>query len=91
MPQFSFFTSHPKKHVTQDSPLWQQPIPLRLDALLKADDASVSHAHYFQTAQTFLKAHSYAVITRAASERLGCKVQPQDIEEIQIHLQKHGA
>ncbi len=91
MPHFSFFTSHSGEPVTPDSPVWQQPIPLRLDALFKMDDASVSHADYFQAAQTFLEAHSYAVITRAASQRLGRKVKPQDIAEIRVRLEKHGA
>lgn len=91
MPHFSFFTSHSKEPVTQDSPLWQQPIPLRLDVLLKADDASVSHADYFQAAQAFLKARSYDVITRAASQRLDHEVQPQNIDDIRIYLEKHGA
>lgn len=91
MPHFSFFTSYSKDPVTQDSPLWLQPIPLRLDALLKADDISVSHADYFQAAQTFLEAHSYDLLTRAASQRLGHNVKPQDIAEIRIRLDKHGA
>lgn len=91
MPLFSFFTSHSKAPVTQDSPVWQQPIPLRLDTLLKADDAAVSHADYFEAARAFLEARSYDVITRAASQRLGHKVKPQDITEIRIRLEKHGA
>ncbi|MGD9148683.1 MAG: hypothetical protein PVG40_00275 [Desulfobacterales bacterium] len=91
MPHFSFFTPHSKEPVTQDNPLWQQPIPLRLDALLKADDASVSHADYFQAAQAFLEARSYDVVTRAASQRLDRRIKPHDISEIRIRLEKHGA
>ncbi|MDX1708535.1 MAG: hypothetical protein R3274_08045 [Desulfobacterales bacterium] len=91
MPRFSFFTSHSKEPVSQESPLWLQPIPLRLDALLKADDIAVSHADYFQAAEAFLEANSYNLITRAASQRLLRNVKPQDISEIRIHLEKHGA
>ena len=91
MPHFSFFTSHSKVPVTQHSPIWRQPIPLRLDALLKADDASVSHADYFRAAKAFLEAHSYDIIARAASQSLGRKVKVKDISEIGIHLEKHGA
>lgn len=91
MPHFSFFTSRSKEPVTKDSPIWQQPIPLRLDALLKADDASVSHVDYFRAAQAFLEARSYDIITRAASQRLGRKIKPQDISAIRIRLEKHGA
>ena len=91
MPLFSYFTSHSKQPVSPDSPLWKQPIPLRLDALFKADDMSVSHADYFQAAQAFLQARSYDVLTRAASQQLGQKVKPQDIADIRIRLEKHGA
>lgn len=91
MPHFSFFTPRSKEPVTKDSPIWQHPIPLRLDALLKADDASVSHADYFRAGQAFLEARSYDIITRAASQRLGRKIKPQDISAIRIRLEKHGA
>jgi hypothetical protein len=91
MPPFSFFSPQSKKPVTKDSPIWLQPIPLRLDAMLKADHASVSHADYFQAAQSFLEARSYDVVTRAVSQRLNQKVNPQDISQIHIRLVKHGA
>lgn len=91
MPLFSFFTSHSKQPVTPSSLIWQQPIPLRLDALFKPDDTSVSHADYFQSTRAFLEAHSYDVITRATSQSLGRKMNVQDITEIRIHLEKHGA
>ncbi len=91
MSHFSYFTSVSKQPVSPDKPIWKHPIPLRLDALLKADDISVSHGDYFQAAKAFLEAGSYNVITRATSQRLGRKVKPQDISEIQIHLEKHGA
>ncbi|MGD8725202.1 MAG: hypothetical protein PVG00_14775, partial [Desulfobacterales bacterium] len=91
MPHFSFYTSAGKQPVSTDNPLWQHPIPLRLDILRTAADVSVRHADYFQAAQAFLEAGDYDVITRAASQRLDYEVQPQDIAEIRIRLEKHGA
>ena len=91
MPLFSFFTSNSKDPITHTSLIWRQPIPLRLDSLRKADDFSVRHADYFQAAQTFLEARNYDVITRAASQQLGCTLNPQDMTEIRICLEKHGA
>ena len=91
MPHFSFFSPQSKKPVTKDSPIWLQPIPLRLDALLKADHASVSHADYFQAARRFLEVGSYRVVTRAVSQCLNQKIKPQDISRIRIRLAKHGA
>ena len=91
MPRFSFFTSHSQQPVSPDNPLWQQPIPLRLDTLRKVDDVSVRHADYFKAAQAFLESRNYDVITRAASQRLGYGVKPQDLSDIRVRLEKHGA
>ena len=91
MPRFSFFTAHSKEPVNADSPIWHAPIPLRLDALMKHDGESVSHAVYFRAAQTFIEANSFEVMTLALSRQLGCDVQAPEIEEIRICLEKHGA
>ena len=92
MPRFSFFIFHSKEPVTADSRIWHEPIPLRLDALMKQDAGaeSVSHAAYFQAVQTFLKANSFETIRHAVSRQLNCDVEKQDIGEIRICLQKHG-
>jgi hypothetical protein len=92
MSRFSFFISHSKEPVTEDSRIWREPIPLRLDALIKhdGDGESVSHAAYFQAAQTFLEANSFEVITRAVSARLNRNVKAPHIEEIRVRLEKHG-
>ncbi len=90
MPRFTYFTSHSREPVVEASLIWQEPIPLRLDALLKNDGESVSHADYYQAAQSFLENNSYEVIVRAVSRQLGRDVKAPDIEEIRICLQKHG-
>jgi hypothetical protein len=90
MPRFTYFTSHSRDSVTAASLIWQEPIPLRLDALLKNEGDSVSHADYYQAAQSFLENNSYDVILRAVSRQLDRDVKAPDIEEIRICLQKHG-
>ena len=92
MPRFSFFIFHSTEPVTADSRIWHEPIPLRLDTLMKqdGDGESVNHAAYFRAAQRFFKADSFEVITRAVSRRLNRDVAATDIEEIRICLQKHG-
>ena len=92
MPRFSFFISYSKEPVTEDSPIWHEPIPLRLDAMIKnvGDGESVSHAAYFRAVQTFLEANSFEVITRVVSRQLNRDVKAPDIEEIRIRLEKHG-
>ena len=90
MPHISFFISHSKEPVTEDSLIWHQPIPLRLDALTKSDEESVNHAAYFRAAQSFLEADSFKVITRAASRQLNLDVKAADVDDIRICLEKHG-
>ncbi|MGD9078022.1 MAG: hypothetical protein PVG96_01715 [Desulfobacterales bacterium] len=92
MPRFSFFISYSKEPVTQDSPIWHEPIPLRLDTLIKHDGhgESISHAAYFRAARSCLEANSFEVITRAVSRQLNRDVTASDIEEIRIRLEKHG-
>jgi hypothetical protein len=90
MPRFSFFVPHSKEPVAANSPIWQQCLPLRLDALLKNDGESVTHADYFRAARSFLESDSYSIITRAIIEQLGRDVKAQDILEIRIELVKHG-
>jgi hypothetical protein len=94
MPCISFFISHSKEPVTEDSPIWHEPLPLRLDTLIKhdghADGDTISHAAYFRAARTFLEANSFEVITRAVSRQLKREVTAPDIEEIRVRLEKHG-
>jgi hypothetical protein len=90
MPRISFFISHSKEPVTENSRRWHAPIPLRLDALMKHAGESVSHAAYFRAAQTFLEANSFEFIIRAASRQLDRDVKAADIDEIRICLEKHG-
>ena len=92
MPHFSFFISYSKEPVNQDSPIWHEPIPLRLDTLIKHDgqDESISHAAYFRAAQTFLEANAFEVIILAVSQQLNREVTASEIEEIRVRLEKHG-
>ena len=92
MPRFSFFISHSKQPVTEASLIWQAPIPLRLDALMKhdGDGKSVSHSAYFQAVQSLLETDSFEILTRALSQQLHREFKAPDIEEVRIRLEKHG-
>ena len=94
MPRISFFISHSKEPVTKDRRIWHEPIPLRLDMLIKhagdGNGKSVSHAAFFGAVRTFLEANSFEVITRAVSRQLKRDVKAPDIEEIRVRLEKHG-
>jgi len=96
MPGFSFYISHSREPVTEESPIWSEPIPLRLDTLIKHEGPAqpggdtLSHAAYFRAARSFLEANGFEALTRAASRQLDRYVKASDIGEIRICLEKHG-
>jgi hypothetical protein len=89
-PRFSYFISALKTPVTQNSAVWQQPLPLSRNLSGKNGEISISHGEYFWAVRTFLENDGDEVICRALTRRLQQNVKPQDIREIRISLEKHG-
>ena len=89
-PRFSYFISPLKTPVTQNSAVWQQPLPLSRNLCGKNSEISISHGEYFCAVRTFLENDGDEVICRALTRRLQQNVKPQDIREIRICLEKHG-
>ncbi len=89
-PRFSYFISPLETPVTQNSPVWQQPLPLSRNLCGKNGEISISHGEYFCAVRTFLENDGDEVICRALTRRLQQNVKPQDIREIRICLEKHG-
>ena len=90
MPRFTYLTSHSKEPVTADSLIWQELIPLRLDAVFKNEGESIRHADYYRVTRTFLESNACAVVCSAVSQQLKRDVTASDLEEVRICLQKHG-
>jgi hypothetical protein len=89
-PRFSYFISPLETPVTQNSAVWQQPLPLSRNLSGKNGEISISHGEYFCAVRTFLENDGDEVICRALTRRLQQNVKPQDIREIRICLEKHG-
>jgi hypothetical protein len=89
-PRFSYFISPLETPVTQNSAVWQQPLPLSRNLSGKNGEISISHGEYFCAVRTFLENNGDEVICRALTRRLQQNVKPQDIREIRICLEKHG-
>ena len=89
-PRFSYFISPLETPVTQNSAVWQQPLPLSRNLCGKNSEISISHGEYFCAVRTFLENDGDEVICRALTRRLQQNVKPQDIREIRICLEKHG-
>jgi hypothetical protein len=89
-PRFSYFISPLETPVTQNSPVWQQSLPLSRNLSGKNGEISISHEEYFCAVRTFLENDGDEAISRALTRRLQQNVKPQDIREIRICLEKHG-
>jgi hypothetical protein len=89
-PQIYYFLSHLEEPITEDSPLWQEPIPLGRRNSTQMDSRIVCYADYFRAARSFLENDMYAGISMAVAQKLQQDIKPQDIDEIRICLDKHG-
>ncbi len=95
MPRFKYFLSNVKNPVQKGNPIWSAPIPLNRQQSANAfelnGDIFINHGDCFLAARDFLERDRYAVITQSISQHLHRNITSQEIEEIKIILDKHGA
>jgi hypothetical protein len=89
-PHISYFISHHESPLTKHSELWEQPLPLSRNFLVKHGKTSVSHGEYFSAVRSYIENGGSEVISKALSQRLQQNIKPKDIREIRICLEKHG-
>ncbi|MBF0412693.1 MAG: hypothetical protein HQK70_08280 [Desulfamplus sp.] len=83
-PLFEYHISGVSEALTKKSPLWNLP-------LLGKDAGGILLHEYFQLAEKFISSNNYYLLQQGLQSNLkkGCKVE--DIIQIDIHLEKHGA
>ncbi|MGA7144491.1 MAG: hypothetical protein WBY47_08285 [Desulfobacterales bacterium] len=95
MPRFNYFLSNTKNPVQEKDRIWSTPVPLSrtqsAGTFESNSDMLIHHGGCFLAARDFLKRDRYAIITQAVSQHLGRRVSFNEIEEIRIILDKHGA
>ena len=89
-PLFSYFLSPDEIPVSPNSAIWRQPLPLSRQFSGQNATETLCLGEYFSAIRTFLENDSGKIISRALARRLQQKVTVQDIQEIRIHLEKHG-
>jgi uncharacterized protein YozE (UPF0346 family) len=89
-PQFSYFLSHKKNPVPKNSQIWNTRIPMSRNQRPNHAGICLSHGVFFIAVRNFLERNKSEILTRAISQHLHRKVTSQDIEEINIYLEKHG-
>jgi len=88
-PQFKYFLSH-KNPVQKNSPIWNTLLPMSRKQQPNDSGICVSHGDYFTVVRNFLEQDRFEIITRAVSQQIHREVTSQEIEEINIFLEKHG-
>ena len=78
-------TDHP---VTPDTPLWDRALPGDRHG---APGNDVRYGDYFRAVSAFLLKGESRRLLRAAADRLGRAVRPEDLGPVSVFLEKHGA
>lgn len=89
-PKFYYYLYGAQTPVSDDDPVWRQPLPLSRNFSRKKDEIFISHGDYFDAVRTFFENRGLEILSRAATLHLQQTVRPEDIREIRIHLEKHG-
>jgi len=89
-PNFSYSIAPQQTPLSPASAVWAEPLPLVRPTSGKFAEIAVSHGQYFDTVRTFLEQDGGEMFCGVLAQDLQQTVLPGDIQEIQIHLEKHG-
>lgn len=89
-PQFKYFLSHKKNPVQKNSQTWTALLPMSRKQRPYDVGICLSHGDYFTAVRNFLEQNRSEIITRAVSQHMHREVRSEEIEEINIFLEKHG-
>jgi hypothetical protein len=89
-PQFKYFLSHKKNPVQKNSQTWTALLPMSRKQRPYDVGICLSHGDYFTAVRNFLERNRSEIITRAVSQHMHREVRSEEIEEINIFLEKHG-
>lgn len=87
--QLRYFLYHSDHPINKDHTSWNDPIPMNRKGGLNPGSVPFAYGDYFRAARSFLEEH-IGILTGAISERLGREIRPEEIETLDICLEKHG-
>jgi hypothetical protein len=92
---FDYFRHHPKFPVSTHSAVWKSPLALQRKSDTRQNRTqtaeTVSFGEYFQAVRKFLEKSHYRSITEAVSQQIRRNINPEEIKNIRVCLEKHGA
>jgi len=87
---FAFFLSDKKNPVLKNMKIWNDPLPLNRKNQKTSNGFFIRHGDYFHAVRTFLEENRCKVLLQAVSARLKQAVTCEEIDKINIYLEKHG-
>jgi hypothetical protein len=90
MPKYAYYISPATTPLSPAAAAWQKPLPLARPTSGRSAEISVSHGQYFSSVRTFLEQDGGEMFCGVLAQRLQQTVMPEDIRQVQIHLEKHG-
>lgn len=87
---FKYFLAADDPPITRNHKIWGNPIPVSRNQQQKAAAAAVCYGDYFQAVRRFLEENRFEILSKAASSHLDIRVDPGDIADIHVILEKHG-
>ena len=88
--QYTFYISPHTTALSSASSVWQEPLPLTRPSSGDTSETVVSHGDYFDAVSAFLEQDDFKIFSGVLARRLQQAIEPADIREIRIHLEKHG-
>jgi hypothetical protein len=90
MARFSYYISPLETPLSPASAVWQESLPLARPTSGKSAQKVVSHGEYFDAIRFFFEQDGCEMFSRILAQRLQQTILAGDIEEIRLHLEKHG-
>jgi hypothetical protein len=94
MPPIHFFLADTDHPLSSDHPLWQKRLPERKESVALATNSPshvMTYGDYFNAITDFCTANTWHTIISAMRQRLQRPVSDQEIIDLSIFLEKHGA
>ena len=93
-PTFRYFLSPHKPAIQKDDEIWRKSLPLHRSSFTGTatakEEITVSYGEYFYAVRKFLENQGGRPLIDAINHQLQCKVDCDDLQRIDIFLEKHG-
>ncbi|CAB1056583.1 hypothetical protein D1BOALGB6SA_1320 [Olavius sp. associated proteobacterium Delta 1] len=90
MPRYAYYISPWVTPLSPANAVWQESLPLARPTSGKSAEIAVSHGEYFNAVRSFCEQDGCEMFCGVVAQRLQQTVSPGDIQEIRVHLEKHG-